>query len=306
VLQGLEEVPSALVSTIADYVKGGGSVVVIPGTSSQSSSYTALMQALAIPASYTAPASRAPKTALLAPDQSNPFFRSIFSDYDTKMQMPAAVRSLVWSRSSSDILKYRGGAPFLSRFDRGQGQVYLMAAPLEDTQNELVSHALFVPVMYRLAISSYKQEQQIAYRLSGSTISLPVAENGSREGIYKLVRDSAEFIPEQQVRGGRLIFSTPADMGEAGFYSLRLNETTVTSFAFNYDKPESFLEQYSPSELKNFVGADQENVHVYAYGDTFSVKGEFEKRFFGVKLWKYCLILCLIFLMAEIALIRFL
>jgi len=45
---------------------------------------------------------------------------------------------------------------------------------------------------------------------------------------------------------------------------------------------------------------------VYDYGDAFSVKGEFEKRYFGVKLWKYCLILCLFFLMAEIALIRLL
>jgi hypothetical protein len=306
VLQGLEEVPAALVSTIADYVQKGGSVVVIPAVSGQSNSYAALMQALSIPATYTAASTNASKTSLLVPERDNPFFRSIFSDYDTKMQMPAAVRSLVWSRSSVDILKYRRGAPFLSRFDRGQGQVYLMAAPLEATQNELVNHALFVPVMYRLAISSYKQEQQIAYRLNGGTISIPAVDRGGREGIYKLQRDSTEFIPEQQVRGGKLIFNTPADMGEAGFYELRLDDKSVGTFAFNHDKQESLLDQYSPSELKSFVGADQQYVHVYEYGDTFSMKGEFEKRFFGVKLWKYCLILCLIFLMAEIALIRFL
>lgn len=306
VLQGLDEIPSALVSTVADYVQRGGTVVLIPGASSQQSSYAAFLQALSIPASYTAVADNASKTALLAPEQSNPFFKTIFSDYDTKMQMPAAVRSLFWSRSSSDILKFRGGAPYLSKFDRGQGQVYLMAAPLTASQNELVSHALFVPVMYRLAISSYKQESQIAYRLNGSTISIPVAANPGSEGIYKLFKDSAEYIPEQQVRGGRLILNTPTDMGEAGFYDLRLNGKTVATFAFNYDKQESFLEQYSPADLKNFIGAGVENVHVYEYGDAFSVKGEFEKRFFGVKLWKYCLILCLIFLMAEIALIRFL
>jgi hypothetical protein len=306
VLQGLDDIPAALVSTMAAYVQKGGSLLVIPGVGGQGSSYAALMQALAIPATYTPASTNATKTSLQVPERENPFFRSIFSDYDAKMQMPAAVRSLAWSRSSADILKFRGGAPFLSRFDRGQGQVYLMAAPLTAAQNELMSHALFVPVMYRLAISSYKQEQQIAYRLNENTISIPVTEQAGREGIYKLVRDSAEYIPEQQLRGGRLIFNVPPDMGEAGFYDLRLQEKTVATFAFNYDKQESLLEQYSPAELKSFVGSDLANVHVYDYGDSFSMKGEFEKRFFGVTLWKYCLILCLIFLMAEIALIRFL
>ncbi|WP_224744349.1 BatA domain-containing protein [Pontibacter aquaedesilientis] len=306
ILQGLNEIPSALVSTVAEYVKGGGSLVIIPSPSSQRAGYTALLQSLAIPASYTASSVNSSKTSLLVPERDNPFFRSIFSEYDSKMQMPAAVRSMLWSRASEDVLKFRGGAPFLSRFDRGQGQVFLMAASLDPAQNELVSHALFVPVMYRLAIGSYKQEQQIAYRLNGSTISIPVADRARREGVYKLVKDSVEFIPEQQLRGGKLIFTAPAEMGEAGFYELRRNDASVASFAFNYDKPESLLAQYSPSELKNFIRADMTNVHVYEYGDSFSVKGEFEKRFFGVKLWKYCLILCLIFLMAEIALIRFL
>jgi hypothetical protein len=306
VLQGLDDIPAALVSTMAAYVQKGGSLLVIPGMGGQGRSYAAFMQALSIPATYTPVSANTTKTSLQAPERENPFFRSIFSDYDAKMQMPTAVRSLAWSRSSADILKFRGGTPYLSRFDRGQGQVYLMAAPLTAAQNELVSHALFVPIMYRLAISSYKQEQQIAYRLNDNTISIPVKEQAGREGIYKLVRDSAEYIPEQQLRGGRLIFNVPPDMAEAGFYDLRLQEKTIATFAFNYDKQESLLEQYSPAELKSFVGAGLDNVHVYDYGDSFSMKGEFEKRFFGVTLWKYCLILCLIFLMAEIALIRFL
>lgn len=305
-LQGLEDIPAALVSTLSDYVQNGGSLVVIPGGAGEGDSYARLMQALSIPASYTSPSAKATKTTLVAPEQDNPFFRSIFSDYDTKMQMPGAIRSLVWSRSSADILKFRGGVPFLSRFDRGRGQVYLMAAPLSGEYNELVNHALFVPVMYRLAISSYKQERQIAYRLSSSAVSIPVSEGVGREGIYKLVKDSTEFIPEQQQRGGKLIFNVPPDMDQAGFYELRLNDKPITTFAFNFDKQESFLDQYTPTNLKTLVGADKANIHVYDYGDSFSVKGEFEKRFFGVKLWKYCLILCLIFLMAEIALIRFL
>ncbi|MBX0334435.1 BatA domain-containing protein [Pontibacter sp. HSC-14F20] len=304
VLQGIEEIPAALISTLETFVKSGGTLAIIPPLSERSSTYAALMQALAIPANLNTGSST--KTSLAIPSRDNPFFKTIFSDYDPKMQMPAAVRKLVWSRSSEDILKYRGGAPYLSRFDRGQGKVYLLAAPLQPEQNELVSHALFVPVMYRLAISSYKQEQQIAYRLQNSAISIPVQKQAGSENIYKLVKDSTVFIPEQQIRGGRLVFNVPPDLEEPGFYDLQLQGNTVGRFAFNFEKQESLLEQYSPAELRSFLSKDQQQVHVYDYSDTFSVKSEFEKRFFGVTLWKYCLILCLIFLMAEIALIRFL
>lgn len=306
-LQGITDIPSALTATLATFVNEGGTLVVIPPDKDVNvSSYAGLMQRLSIPAQVSTTTGAGNKTALSIPERDSPFFRTIFSEYDPKMQMPAASRNLVWSRSSDDILKYRGGAPFLSRFDRGQGKVYLMAAPLRAEQNELVNHALFVPVMFRLAISSYKQEEQLAYRLQSNAISVPLKQQSAGDGVYKLVKDSVTFIPEQRIRGGKLVFNVPPDLEEAGFYELRHQNQVVGNFAFNYDKQESFLEQYSPAELRSFLPANQQHVHVYDYNDSFSVKREFEKRFFGVTLWKYCLILCLIFLIAEIALIRFL
>jgi hypothetical protein len=306
-LQGISEIPTALAATLVSYVNEGGTLVVIPPhKDANAGSYAGLMQRLSIPAQVSISTGAVNKTALAIPGRENPFFSTIFSEYDPKMQMPAASRNLVWSRSSEDILKYRGGAPFLSRFDRGQGKIYLMAASLQAEQNELVNHALFVPVMFRLAITSYKQEQHLANRLQSSAISVPLPQQTAGDGIYQLVRDSVTFIPEQQVRGGRLIFNVPPDLEEAGFYELRHQNQVVGSFAFNYDKQESLLEQYSPEELRGFLPANQQHVYVYDYNDSFSVKREFEKRFFGVTLWKYCLILCLIFLIAEIALIRFL
>ncbi|WP_162052813.1 BatA domain-containing protein [Pontibacter pamirensis] len=306
ILNGVSDLSAALAATVTNFVEAGGTVAVIPPAGGEVAGYTTLFQNLNIPASFTGATAASSKTSLAAPDPNNPFFRSIFSDYDPKMQMPAAVRSVAWNRASEDILKYRGGASFMSRFDRGSGHVYLMAAPLQEDYNALANHALFVPIMYKLAISSYKQQQALAYTLSANTVQVPAISRRQQEGVYALQKDSLAFIPEQQVRGGRLYFNTPADMDEAGFYTLQLQDSTITTLAFNYGKDESYLAQYTPDELKALVGADRQNVHVYESGDAFSVKGEFEKSYFGVKLWKYCLILCLFFLMAEIALIRFL
>lgn len=305
-LNGVSNLSAALATTVANYVKAGGTVAVIPPAGGEEAGYAGLFQNLNIPASFTRVAASGTKTNITPPDPNNPFFRSIFSEYDPKMQMPEAVRSVAWSRASEDILEFRGGTPFLSRFDRGNGHLYMMAAPLTQDYNSLTSHALLVPIMYKLAIGSYKQQQALAYTLSGGTIQVPAISNLKKEGVYALQKDSLAFIPEQQVRGGKLFFDTPAAMDEAGFYTLQLQDSTITTLAFNYGKAESYLAQYAPDELRALVGAGKENVHIYEQGDAFSVKDAFEKRYFGVKLWKYCLILCLFFLMAEIALIRFL
>ncbi|WP_299757771.1 BatA domain-containing protein [uncultured Pontibacter sp.] len=303
ILNSINSLSTALAATVANYVKEGGTLTIIPPTNESNGAYASLFQNLSLAANFTG--ANAAKTSLAAPDPNHPFFRSIFSDFDPSIKMPTAVRSLAWSRAADDILKYRGGTPFLSRFDRGSGFVYLMATPLTESFSSLPNHALFVPIMYRLAISSYKQAQQLAYTLGGGTIQVPAVAM-RKEGVYELRRDTVAFIPEQQVRGGKLFFNVPPDMHEAGFYNLQLQDSVVATLAFNYVKDESYLEQYSPDELRALIGNERANIHVYDYGDAFSVKGEFEKRYFGVKLWKYCLILCLFFLMAEIALIRFL
>ncbi|WP_242920609.1 BatA domain-containing protein [Pontibacter liquoris] len=305
-LNGLPSITPALAATVSNFVKAGGTVAVIPGQEAEAGSYANLFQNLSIPASITGAATGSIKVNVLAPKSDNPFFKSIFSTYDAKVEMPASVRTLAWSRASEDILLFRGGGAFLSRFDRGNGRLYLLAAPLEAAYNTLASHALFVPIMYKIAIAGYKQEQDLAYTLDNTTIQVPAAGSKGKEGVYTLKKDSLELIPEQRVQGGKLLFTVPPAMADAGFYTLQLQDSVLATLAFNYAKKESFLAQYTPDELRQLVTKNQTNVHVYDYDDAFSAKAAFEKRFFGVKLWKYCLILCLIFLMAEIALIRFL
>ncbi|WP_347156376.1 BatA domain-containing protein [Pontibacter chitinilyticus] len=305
-LNGLQAISPALAGTVANFVKAGGTVAILPAANADQGSYSSLFQNLNISASFTGATAGSAKTNVLAPQPDNPFFRSIFSTYDPNMEMPASVRSMAWTRASEDILKFRGGAAYLSRFDRGNGHVYLLAAPLDEAYNALASHALFVPIMYKIAIAGYKQEQALAYTFNSPTIQVPVPGQVQREGVYTLRKDSLEYIPEQQVRGGKLFFTVPPAMAEAGFYTLQRQDSVRSTLAFNYPKKESYLAQYTPDELRELVGQKHPNIHVYDYGDAFSAKAAFEKQFFGVKLWKYCLILCLFFLIAEIALIRFL
>ena len=219
------------------------------------------------------------------------------------MVMPKAARLLTWSRASVDILKFRDNAKFLSQFNRGKGKIYLFAAPLKEEYSTFANNALFVPIMYKMAMQSYQHKQNMAYELGQNNISFPVAQVNNKE-VFKLIKDSIAYIPEQQIREGNLVFSLPSEMKDAGFYRLTSGETTLTHYAFNLPKHESELDFYSANELKELTqGAN--NVHILEVENEVGMKNLFSEGNMGTQLWKYCLILCLVFALAEILLIRF-
>ena len=90
---------------------------------------------------------------------------------------------------------------------------------------------------------------------------------------------------------------------DAGFYDLFLNEgENLDKYAFNYNRKESILEYYNKEDLKNYVG---EYVNVIDTNESAILTAKIEERSQGVILWRWCLILALIFLALEILLLRF-
>src|SRR5690606_12380974 len=98
-----------------------------------------------------------------------------------------------------------------SQFNSGKGRVYVFAAPFSAGNNEFSRNALFVPVMYKLALNSHAASQQLAYNFNQRTFALPVPEVDVRKNVFSLEKDSLRFIPEQHLRNGMMQFTVPAD-----------------------------------------------------------------------------------------------
>lgn len=306
ILNSVTQLTPAFAENLEEYVRGGGNVAFIPANKSEASAYATFFQRLGLSniryqsiGNNNAPV----QMELAALDVNNPFFKNIFEANAAKMKMPAAAPVLTWNRSSADILKFRNGNNFLSEFKKGTGKIYLFAAPLQEEFTDFANHALFVPIMYKMAMQSFKQKQEVAYTLGGATIQYPVTGNNSKE-VIKLVKDSLTFIPEQQVKDGIANLVVPDDLNEAGFYKLQIGNNNLTTVALNYNKKESDLDAYSLTDLKNKVG-DAKNIKVLDASDEIGIKNLVAQDNLGTQLWKYCLILCLVFALTEILLIRF-
>jgi len=136
---------------------------------------------------------------------------------------------------------------------------------------------------------------------------MPAKQGSSKEeeGSYRLVRDSSTFIPSQRVQGGQLLLELPAGLTNPGFYALQHQGSTVNTLAFNAPKSESELAAYSAAELRQLIGPNHPNVRVLDTGAQPTALAQYRSEQAGQPLWRYCLLLVLVSLLAEALLLRF-
>ncbi|MCC3160507.1 BatA domain-containing protein [Hymenobacter sp. 15J16-1T3B] len=305
IVQGNSRLTPGWQSAAAKFVERGGTLVVIPPSAAGlRAGYDQLWASLGLTSMRWATGSTAQELAV--PNQQNPFFKDVFAQQTRQPDMPRATPVLSWGRSTTDVLQFRDGQPFLSGFRSGQGMVYVFASPLQAGLSTFAEHPLFVPVMYRLATLSKSSEQLPAYRLTNRAVVLrPLgAPTSGAEQVYKLRNDSNSYVPAQQLRNGRLYLQLPAPMRQPGYYQLTLNDKVLTTLAFNVDKKESELAQYSAEELRQLTAA-YPNVHVYEAGGERSAAQQLAEERNGTPLWRYCLVGALLCLLGEVLVLRF-
>ena len=306
-------VDAGLRDALEAVVKRGGSVVVVPTPAMAAHiSYQLLFRQLGLGIVQWEKETANPELRDIAmPSAQEPFFRDVFGPQKRAATMPRVAPVLRWARTGTDILKLRDGDSYLAAFASGAGRVFVFAAPFDKRYSEFTSQALFVPVMYRMAMLSYHYEQQASYRVAQGSVSLtlPVMAGsvGGRvdEAGFQLVKDSVTFVPGQRVVGQEVRLAVPPGMNTPGFYQVRKQGKVLTTLAFNQDKRESELAAYSAAELREMIGPNRPNVRVLDGNDIGAGLAKLRAQQTGTPMWRYCLLLTLLALLAEAVLIRF-
>src|SRR3569833_2862639 len=109
------------------------------------------------------------------------------------------------------------------------------------------------------------------------------------------------IIPDIRQQGGNTRLFISDQLQETGIYDLKRQDSLVSAIAFNDNRKESDMSHLTSSDLKlKFPQA----ANILQPGPG-SLKGEVAQLNFGLQLWKLCIILALVFLTAEILLVRF-
>jgi hypothetical protein len=298
VVNGINRIDASLNLSLRSYIsEQRGTMLFIPGPSPDIASYQQFTGNTLLKQSGATQLSELDK-----PDFKNPFFENVFEEQAVSLAMPKAIRLIDWGSDRSAILNFKNDAPFLSRIDQG-GKLYLLASPLQGDFTDFYNHALFVPVMYRIAASGKKDVSRLYYSLRESFIDVQ-SDSLSAEEQLRLT-GKQEIVPAQRKINDHVLMDIPKFSIDQGFYHVVSDRDTISLIAFDLDKAESILDQYSGNDLKIQMG-NSNNITIFEATSTETFSNEIKARYLGKPLWKYALMLALFFLLAEVLLVRLL
>lgn len=302
VLNGLKNPSTGLAQQLKTYLNAGGTVVLFPDLDADIQIYNSFLSGLSLPAIQGLNTTPSKVDQI---DLQNPIFKTVFEEIPKNLDLPTVSRyySFVEKNTSNkeDIMLLPGRKPFFSKYGVGNGQVYLSASGLDTNDGNLARHPVFVPLIYRLALSG-GNETPLYYNLGNDNALAGKKITLGKNQSLKITADGFEAIPEIRQADGKTLIYIADQIKNAGFYNLKLADSLLAVYSFNNGRAESDMHYLSKTELDQLAG--KSNLKIFDT-DKDAVKLIAGTNKIGQTLWKLCLILSLIFIAAEILLIRF-
>ena len=298
ILNGLTALPSGLTAGLRKYVEDGGNVLFIPSAEGDITQYNLLMKSMS--ASELLPWKEQERQ--VGSINTDAFiYNDVFSRTRPNMRLPKVKASFPYAGSGTkgqSLLAFRDGGDLATFYTIGKGAFCVLTSSLDEKVNDLVLQPeILVPLLYKLTIyaSDYRD---IAYTI-GLDHLIPIEKTHLELDKEMKITGPSEFIPGVAPLGSKILLDIQGQIHESGFYNLMQDDSLVAALAFNYDRKESDLTLISPEDMNKVPGL---KVWTDPEESDFAQLIESERQ--GRLLWKWCIILALVFIGMEIALIR--
>ncbi|PKP04999.1 MAG: hypothetical protein CVU11_02315 [Bacteroidetes bacterium HGW-Bacteroidetes-6] len=299
ILDELSQLSSGLATELSRAADNGAVVLVIPPANISDASYRSGFQTMGLP--FYSGLDTA-NTRVSNIDALHPLFKGVFETPPANIQFPAVFSSYRLSKNSGrSIMGLLNGNSFLTDFVKGRGHVYLLATPLQPLYSSFASNALIVPTIVQMAFSgrvmpavAYSMDYAFGIELTGTTA------RSEKPPVLKSFDGSIEMIPGYNSGNPPRIFLN-GQVNQAGAYKVMSNKLTLMSFGLNYPRSESFPDCFGVEELNKMV-LNRTNFMVNNLNNNTAVTlADLQS---GTKLWKIFIIFALLFLAAELILLR--
>ena len=303
ILNGLNELPSGLVQELSVFLANGGSVAVFPAASADVASYGTAM--VSWKAGGFAPSDTA-RVKVERIDLDDPFFRDVFETMPRNVDLPEVRKRFRLSPppGTDILLRLQNGDPFLSHMPVDRGSLYLCAAPLAPEGGSFTRHALFVATLLRM--SELSRPMGALYHTIGTETVLPLQgiELSGDKVVHLLGPQGIDIVPEiRRGRSGTGILLHDEDLPD-GPYAIMDGTDTLDMLALNVSRKESDLSSYTPEELEEKLELHGLSNYRVLISDGNDLSVSLKELDQGRKLWKWFMLLALLFLAVETILIR--
>lgn len=308
ILNEIQSISSGLIQELNRFALSGGNILIIPSAKADIASYNELLLSLNSGSITNIDSSQVKVSSI---NYQSDIFNNVFEkqNENKNLDLPIALKHYMISKNTKSreevLMKLSNGESFLSRYTSGKGNTYLLSVNLSDEFSNFQKHALFVPVLYNIAL--FSQPVRPLFFTTGKDQSVEFANSGiSGESVFRITGSGSEFeiIPEQKIIGTQTSVLFGNQLNDAGNYLLKAKEDTLFGLSFNYDRKESLLEYYDADELKSKAGKTGTGNFSVVQTNNKSLALVLTELNEGIKLWKMFLWLALVFIISEVLLIR--
>jgi hypothetical protein len=302
ILDGLNDARSGLVDALANAVQQGASLVFLPATDASQPGLQRLFDAMG---GGTLGKEMDDHQAVVALNLDDPLYQETFSNIPEQLSLPAVYKRVSFEPTPQDrvLMRLANGAPLLLRRTFGHGQVIVLLSPLDLAYTDLPQHALFVPTMYRSVLLG-AGIRPLSYRIGAQEVIAFKTNGQPLTGLIGLQSSRLSYIPEVRREGGTLYLNLRTGELEPGHYVVIHDQAEVAGMrlALNGDAAESALKTWSPEDLAAWATAQGWEHYAVAKADLAGALHEVSK---DGSLWRWILLLLLVFLLLEGLVIKF-
>ncbi|HPR59151.1 MAG TPA: BatA domain-containing protein [Bacteroidales bacterium] len=307
IINGLNIISSGLSLELKRFVEGGGSVVVFPGEMADLESYRQFFQQMGT--SFFAEKTEG-ETKVSGINTLNRVYDDVFENVPENIDLPAVSGHYVIRRKPGSLmeslLEMQNGNIFLGAEPASKGMLYLFAVPLNPEWSNFAKHAIFVPTLYKIGLLG--QGPSKLYYMTGrnENISIKSTLSGTDQ-VFKIVGLNKDFemIPEIRPVFSQTEIFTRNQIRDAGHYQVIQNGNVVAGLAFNYNRKESDLDSYNKNDLETILTEQNLTTFSVIKPEGKVLTDVISELNAGIRLWKWFVILALVFLSVEVFLLRF-
>jgi hypothetical protein len=300
ILDEPNSINSGLATALTNYISSGGILMLYPRINGDIQSYNQFLRKLSV---TTYGDLRKEDMAVYQANKSSFVFRKVFRQNRLNIMYPE-VKSYFSLRPGvkvgESLMKFRNDKNFLVHHKIENGALYLCAAPIDNAYSNFLNVGeFFVPFMNRIAISAGNSIKPYYTIGSEQAIVLKQLHQG-QDPVYK-ISGTSEFIPAKYNLGKNVLLYPKGNVTEQGIFELMVEDSALLKVAFNYDRSESNLESFSGDDL---LTSFPSGISLVDMEDGRDIKEAIIENDNGRQLWKWCIILALLFLLIEQILLR--
>jgi hypothetical protein len=232
-------------------------------------------------------------------------FKDVFQKLSHSIDLPTVAQYYETVKNTStrgvSLMLLNNGMPFIFQSAIKKGKLFLLTTPLNIDWSNLPQHSVFVPLMLKLAQGNASFLNCYSVIDKDKWISSTIDWQGTEKTAH-IKGNGIDFLADVKLQDGKNNVFIDQQIKKAGIYQLEMkdNNKGVQIFAMNYNRAESYTQTFDASELTKNIKAEILN------DDATVIRQKISQELNGTQLWRVCLMLCLLFVLIEILLLKLL